>query len=149
MPESTPTQHVTYVSKIIDADGQRACDKFNDITKLAEYFSKHNLQPSVVLRDTYNSYNGLTGTAKSWVNEVLAAQFCIKHYKSVKAYEAHVDAHNASAKRQSFGHQFFQNQINKPSPSAPAKPSSALNKAVKQGIITKAQADALAALGIK
>lgn len=153
MPESTPTQHVVYVSKIVDADGQRACDKFNDITKLAEYFTRHNLQPSVVLRDTYKSYGGLTGTAKSWVNEVLAAQFCIKHYKSVKAYEAHVDAHNVAqrdaGKRQSFGHQFFMNQINKQSPSAPAKPSSALNKAVKQGIITASQAKQLAALGIK
>ena len=155
MPESTITtmEHVEFTFGFIDADGQARCDKFNNITLMAKYYAEHSLKPSVVIGDTYKSYGGLTGTAKTWVNEVLAAQFCIKHYKSVGAYEAHVtafnEAQNEAGKKQVFSHQYFQNQVSKSAPSAPAKPSSNLDKAVKQGIITKSQAKALAALGIK
>lgn len=153
MPETTTINHVEFMFGFIDADGQARCDKFNNITLMAQHCTEHRLKPSVIIGKTYKSYGGLTGTAKTWVNEMLAAQKCIKHYKSVDAYEKHVTAFNEAqkdaGKKQVFSHQYFQNQVSKSAPSAPPKPSSNLDKAVKQGIITASQAKALAALGIK
>ena len=90
---------------------------------------------------------------KTVQNNIIAVVNLINHFGSRVATDDAITARNKSAKRASYSPQVLAGLLIPAEPEQvskkPAKRSSGLNKAVKQGIITKAQADALAALGIK
>jgi len=90
---------------------------------------------------------------KTVQNNIIAIVNMINHFGSKDAAQNAVTARNASAKKASYSPQILAGKLIPKDPEKSnkksAKPSSALAKAVKSGIITKSQADALAALGIK
>jgi hypothetical protein len=122
------------------------CDAFDATTKFAEYCVKHDLVPTTVVKAMHSQY---TSTVKTKVNDVLAAVKLLKHFGGGKAYMAEVAKYNDENVHVVYSHQTFARKFLKEpaqKKSAPKKQAS-LSDAVKQGIITAAQAKALKAMG--
>ena len=153
MPENIINKHVAFFVTLIGSIGSLRADEFDAITKAGEYCIKHSLSPNMYVKHVYDNYSDLVGSAKTLSNDIGCAVANINKCGSVKAYEAFVDKHNddavAKGKRRVFSHQTFALKLktrkSAPKPSSSGRPS--LSVAVKQGIITQAQAKALAALG--
>lgn len=151
MPDNIINKHVTFFVKLLGTIGDLKADEFDAVTKAGEYCIKHDLSPNAYVKHIFANYDNLVGSAKTLSNDIGCAIANIKHKGSVKAYEAYVDDYNAGDGRCVFSHQTFALKLKtrKSSPSKPSTPAKRppLSLAVKQGIITQAQAKALAALG--
>lgn len=149
MPENIIPKHVTFFVTLIEQLGNHDADKFDDYTKAGEYCIKHDLSPNAYIKHVFDNYTDITGSVKTLSNDIGCAIANIKKCGSVKAYEAKIDELNDRAKRRSYSHQTFALKLktrkSAPKPSSSGRPS--LSVAVKQGIITKDQAEALKALG--
>lgn len=150
MPDNIINKHVAFFVTILGTIGDTRADEFDAITKAGEYCLKHDLSPNAYIKHVFANYDNLVGTAKTMSNDIGCAIANIKYKGSVKAYEAYVNEYNDRPGRSVFSHQTFalklKTRSSKPSPKpTPKRPP--LSLAVKQGIITQAQAKALKALG--
>lgn len=150
MPENIIEKHVMFFVTLIESIGAHRADEFDAITKAGEYCVKHSLSPNAYIKHVFDNYTDLVGSVKTLSNDIGCAVANIKKCGSVRAYEKYVDDHNDKATRRVFSHQTFalklKTRASAPKPkSAPKRPP--LSLAVKQGIITQAQAKALKALG--
>lgn len=150
MPENIIPKHVAFFVTLIESLAVSRANEFDDLTKAGEYCIKHDLSPNAYIKHVFDNYTDLVGSVKTLSNDIGCAIANIKKCGSVKAYEAKVDELNDKAKRRSYSHQTFalklKTRSSKPSPKpTPKRPP--LSLAVKQGIITQAQAKALKALG--
>lgn len=150
MPENIINKHVTFFVTLIASVGAHRADEFDAIAKAGEYCIKHDLSPNAYIKYVFDNYTDLVGSVKTLSNDIGCAIANINKCGSVKAYEKFVDDHNDKATRRVFSHQTFALKLKTrkstaPKPSSSKRPS--LSVAVKQGIITQAQAKALAALG--
>lgn len=151
MPDIIFTKHVPFFVALVEQLGNHDADKFDEQTKAGAYCIKHDLSPNAYIKHVFDNYTDVTGSVKTLSNDIGCAIANIKKCGSVKAYEAYVDESNGKGKRRSFSHQTFALKLKtrKSSPSKPSTPAKRppLSLAVKQGIITEAQAKALKALG--
>jgi hypothetical protein len=150
MPENIINKHVMFFVTLVEQLGNHDADKFDDLTKAGEYCVKHSLSPNAYIKHVFDNYTDISGSVKTLSNDIGCAIANIKKCGGVKAYEKYVDDHNDKATRRVFSHQTFalklKTRASAPKPkSAPKRPP--LSLAVKQGIITQAQAKALKALG--
>lgn len=149
MPEIKST-HVEMMRQLADALSGVDCDRFNLYLAAAEKCVKQSVPIAEAVRELNRQY-AVSVSAKTMVNELLAAVRLAEHFGGFKAYDAKVDEHNAkqvaAGKRQSFGHQGFLITFGlvKREPAKKAAPS--LDAAVKAGVITKQQAAALRKMG--
>ncbi|MGA0397938.1 MAG: hypothetical protein ACO3O3_12315 [Ilumatobacteraceae bacterium] len=149
MPENINQKHVKFFVNLIELLGNKDADKFNEQTKAGAYCILHDLSPNAYIKHVFDNYTDISGSVKTLSNDIGCAIANIKKCGSVQAYEAYVDDQNSSGRRK-FSHQTFALKL-KTRKSSPSKSSSSkrpsLSVAVKQGIITQAQAKALKALG--
>lgn len=150
MPENIIQKHVAFFVTLIESVGASRADEFDAITEAGSYCIKHDISPNMYVKHVFDNYTDLVGSVKTLSNDIGCAVANIKKCGSVKAYEKYVDDHNDKATRRVFSHQTFalklKTRASAPKPkSTPKRPP--LSLAVKQGIITQAQAKALKALG--
>jgi hypothetical protein len=129
-------------------------DIINAWLDIGDHAVKHNLDSGEWV-DLLKEKGGCPAhlSFKTVQNNIISIVNLINHFGSKGAACEAITARNESEKRASYSPQVLAKLLLPASPKKngkkPAKPSSGLSKAVKSGIITKTQADALAALGIK
>ncbi|MDA2988905.1 MAG: hypothetical protein O2815_07510 [Actinomycetota bacterium] len=149
MPENIIQKHVTFFVTLVEALGAKDTDKFDDLTEAGAYCIKHDLSPNAYIKHVFDNYTDVTGSVKTLSNDIGCAIANIKKCGSVKDYEKYVDGHNDKATRRVFSHQTFAMKLGtrKVAKKKTVAKRPALSLAVKQGIITQAQAKALKAMG--
>ena len=151
MPE-IKSNHVEMMRQLADALSGVDCDRFNLYLAAAEKCVKQSVPIAEAVRELNRQY-AVSVSAKSMVNELGAAVRLAEHFGGFKAYDDKVNEHNAkqvaNRKRQSFGHQGFLITFGlaKRPPAKSGKGAPSLDAAVKAGVITKQQAQALRKMG--